>query len=661
MKKIMDYLEHWKEHSPEQCALCFLNYDSSEVTQNCIDWKTLYNMAHKYASYFQQEGVKKDSRIVITANQTPETIYSIFATLLLGGIFVLSPPPTDDVKIERTLSILEASGAEHIFIQHNSIVKTISEKISKKITILEPLKNNSLEAISCHSISNQEIISPIRTEINESDIALLQYTSGSTNKPKGVILTHKNIMAGMKVQNELVHCTNKDIYVTWLPFFHTMELTCGILYSLYAGRTHIVIQTNDFLSNPMCWIESLSEYKATITIAPMSGYLTSVNMFTANRSLYDSLDLSSIRYMISSSEPTHKQQADIVCNAFATLGLNQNNFCSGLGMTEALTMFTLTQNGIPSLSVDAKAYRNHKIRETSNPLEEQIILTGTGTPATNITVKVIHPTKLVECKPDEIGEIWYRGDIISMGYWNMKKETKAIFHAHYHGCEESFFRSGDMGFIKDNELYLTGRYKDCIIINGKNIFLADIEQTIRKFVPQLKQYTLKATSLSIEGTDQLLIAFEHAQDQTDYNELARTVNHIIARFFHISAYDIVITKIDGLPKTDNGKISPSRFKKHYKANTLETLFTLKKSTHENKNTEEFSEIGKKIKTIFEELLHVECRSTKDDYYSLGGTSLDIVQLIKQINKEFNVKLLLDIVLESATIGELEEHVRNALK
>lgn len=648
MCNITYYLEYWKNQLPEKNAFCFLDCNTKPFVETPVTWNTLYEKSYQYACYFQKQGVRKGDCIVITAEQSPETVYTIYGTLLLGAIFILVPPLTDEEKIERMESTIESSGARYLF---NQSIPNHSFEASflEHITLFTP---------SDVTESNVDYLS-IKTNIEDSDIALLQYTSGSTSKPKGVMLTHKNIMAGMEVQMTEYPCDSSDIYVTWLPFFHTMELSCGLLFSLFTGRQQIVIQTDDYLTNPVCWFEALSSYQATITVAPISGYVASVNMIKANSALYSHLDFSSIHYMVSSSEAVHKKQVELVYKVLSPFGLKPHSFLSGLGMTEALTIFTITKKGIHTLPVEMHAFRKKKIVVNSEDSEEQIRLTTVGIPGPGVSIKIINPITLNRCDTDEIGEIWYQGDLIAAGYWNMEKETEEVFRARYVGNDTTFFRSGDMGFLRDGELYLTGRRKDCIIINGKNIFLTDIEQTIRKYIKQLEHCILKATNIIIDGKEQLLLAFESRHKHADFNSLAHTINQVIARFFHINAYDIVITKQNGLPRTDNGKISPERLKIGYRDKSLDCIYTLK-STKQQTSKDAFSEIGLKIKNIFESILHVKCSSKTDDYYALGGTSLNIVQLIKQINNEFNICLSLDVVLETASIGDLEKHVRDAL-
>ncbi len=639
MNTIVNYLELQNTKQPNQNALIYLSYpdgESDERMERTITWHELYTQSRNYALNFLHNGITKNSRVVIIAEQNPETLFALYGTLLLGAIFVLVPAPTDESKMERLLSTIHSCEAQHLVVQ-NSISAQLSAQLEDSIQIIETT-----------SIQAQEGELPT-ISIKPDDVAFLQYTSGSLSQPKGVMITHKTILSALRIEAEQYPMDENDIFVSWIPYFHTMELMAGFLLSLFTGRTHVTLNTDSFLEKPARYYQVLSDYKATITIAPASSYVESLNGLTT-----DTLDLSSIRFLLSAAEPVYKRQVDCIYENLSKYNLKTDTFYSGVGMTEVPTMFTKTSKELTTITLNSSEFRNGVIKEADSSQKNKILLTSAGIPNQEITVKIVNPSTLKECAPNTIGEIWYQGDLIASGYWNMDEETHNLFHATLEGYDGFFFRSGDMGFLKDNHLYLTGRSKECIIINGKNIFANDIEQTIRKNIASLEHVVLKVAAISTEEREQIIIAIENNQ-YDNMKELITSVNHVIKQYYHVSAFDIFFTPENGIPRTDNGKLSSARLKDAYENHSLEILSHLK-TEHKKVEHVTFSEIAASIKEIFEEILHVTCTSPKDDFYELGGTSLTLVQAIKQIKKRYHVMIPIDYVVEDTSIEHLERYV-----
>ena len=514
-KTILDLLKYWADVTPNKKAYVFLNNDKED---NCVTFKEVYEGASKYAQYLRRKGLHKGDRVIIFAEQTVNTIYALYGTLMAGGIFILVLAPADEGKYQRLLYTLKSSEAKYIVCSEDHI-KFIRKDIN--ISIINGTDYNCENGY-------------IQFESEPEDIACLQYTSGSINEPKGIMWTHKNIISSMETLQK--YTFKDDIFVTWLPFFHSMGLCTGVLLNMYVNNTNVILDTEAFLNDPIEWLRKISQYKSTMVWAPNSAYLTCINLLKDNKDV--SLDLSSIRYMINCSESIPPSDWDDIASAFYKYGMDQNALCAVYGLSESTG--EVSGGRVYNLDLDEAKLQENIIEPAQYNSKKVKVLSGVGEIVDSVKVCIVNPKTLTQSRKNEVGEIWVQGEKVAYGYWNNSKATEETFEATLPGYEGTFLRTGDLGAIVNGQLYIMGRMKEMFIINGHNIFPRDIEINVKKHIKQLKSSIVYAFSVAIKNKENVVIVIEGAFKREEYKIICEKTRKIIYKYFDIEPYDVLL-------------------------------------------------------------------------------------------------------------------------
>ncbi|MBE6049197.1 MAG: hypothetical protein E7214_00670 [Clostridium sp.] len=627
---ILDFIKQWGKEAPNKKAYNFLQ--DNEDNNVCVTFKELYEGIIRYASCLQEKGVKKGDRIIIFGEQSIETIYSIYGTLMVGAIFVIVPTPVDKSKQERFIFAAKSSEAKYVFCK-KKILEEIN--IDTKIPVIDVLE-----------IRNEGTYNFVEEDIDEEDIAALQYTSGSINEPKGIMWTHKNIIESMKSLSK--YNPEGNTFVTWLPFFHSMGLLTGVLLNVYVGNTNVILTTDRFVSNPLEWLVKISEYRSSMVWAPNSAYITCANLVSKGK--YLNLDLSNVKCMINCSESINSSDWEKIASAFGSYGLSEDVLQGQYGLTEATG--EVSGGPVYNLDVDGRKLQENIIEIANSRTKEVKTLSGVGKIIDSVKVLIVNPETLKKCNNNEVGEIWVKGDKIAKGYWKNKEKTKESFKAVILGEEGCFFRTGDLGCIYEDQLYILGRMKEVVIVNGHNIYLRDIEINLKKEIIELEDAVVYSFSVNIDNKEQIIVGVEGSFD-SKFGKIAKEIKIVFHRYFGIDPYDILILPPEKLIRTDNGKFALGKNRKAYLSNDLEILYSCKRARTNKKNTN-FTTKGLEIKTIFEEVLDVKCNYVEDDFFDLGGDSLKTVVLVKQLSEHFKIKIDSDDLVDYRTIKDIEK-------
>ena len=635
MKKetILDLIKQWSKSTPDKIAYTFFKNNKEKSVS--ITFKDVYDGASKYAAYLRQTGLQKGDRVIILADQTEETIYSIYGTAMAGGVFILVPSPVDQGKYQRLLYTLKSSNAKCIL-----YTGQVSEKLKECTNVLII---NTADIVTDNSY--------ISEDVKANDIACLQYTSGSINEPKGIIWTHKNIMASMKILSK--YNQPKNNFVSWLPFFHSMGLCTGVLLNMYVNNTNIIIETDRFMKNPIEWIEKISEYKSSMVWAPNSGYLTCADILAGDKNT--SIDLSCIKYLINCSESIQPKDWDKIASGLGMYGLSEKSLCGVYGLSESTG--EVSGGRVYNVELDSDKLQENIIKKFDKNTKRSKVVSGVGTIDENLEVYLVDPEKLTQVGENEIGEIWVKGDSVSYGYWNKPEETQESFKATLPGYEGTFLRTGDLGGIIDNQLYIMGRIKEMFIINGHNIFPKDIEANLKKDIEALENSIVYAFSISIENKERVVIGLEGKLDESQYDNIAKNIRNVTYKYFDIEPYDVIVLSTNGLIRTDNGKLALNKNRQAYLSDSLNILYSSRKKNIKKKEVSEFTEVGLEIKKIFENILETECYSMKDDFFELGGSSLKTVVLEKQLSQAFNIKVTSEDLIDYSSIENIENLIK----
>ena len=394
--------------------------------------------------------------------------------------------------------------------------------------------------------------------INQDTLAYLQYTSGSTGKPKGVMVTHGNIIHNSEViYRSFEHHDNTKILM-WLPMFHDMGLIGGVMQPLYAGLPAVLMSPIALAQKPFLWLQAISKYKITTSGGPNFAYDLLCQKVTDKQKA--SLDLSSWEVAFSGAEPVRAETLEKFAELYKPCGFNQDAFYPCYGMAEATLFITgINAKEYPTISyLDKQALTEDKIVPVTpdNPNAKSAV--SCGHTWLGDEVIIVDPETKIECPQDRVGEIWTTGKGIGMGYWQREEQTESTFKATLvNHPDKTYLRTGDLGFIKDGELYITGRIKDMMILWGRNHYPQHIEETVETCHPALRPNHGAAFSVDVNGEEQLVVA--HEINRTDLRklnaeEVIGAIRLAVGEQNLANVFAVSLLKTGSIPKTSSGKI-----------------------------------------------------------------------------------------------------------
>ncbi|TWP50898.1 fatty acyl-AMP ligase [Lentzea tibetensis] len=380
--------------------------------------------------------------------------------------------------------------------------------------------------------------------------ALLQYTSGSTSAPKGVVITHGNLSQEVRTNATDLGLGDGTRGVFWVPQYHDLGLISVILSTL-AGNGHTyVLSPLTFLQHPSVWFDVMSRVKATHTAAPNFAFDLAVRKTTpAQRAEWD---LSALRVVMSAAEPIRAATVDAFYTAFGPTGLRRDSFYPAYGLAEHTV--SVSMGGKLVLSLDPVALRAGNVKITENGTR----LVGCGRMTKpDGRIRIVDPESLLPCGPDQVGEVWVSSGTKALGYHGLDEETRRAFHARVDGDDTPYLRTGDLGFLHEGELFITGRHKDVIIVNGRNFYPEDIEDAVRDSHPGIRPGGLASFSVSGDDGERLVIFVECNEKKADDELRAEIADAVRRRLYttHQLACDDVLVGRQGLVlKTTSGKV-----------------------------------------------------------------------------------------------------------
>jgi acyl-CoA synthetase (AMP-forming)/AMP-acid ligase II/acyl carrier protein len=388
-------------------------------------------------------------------------------------------------------------------------------------------------------------------------IAFLQYTSGSTSAPKGVVLTHRNLMHNSAAIRDAFGHTESTPGLVWLPPYHDMGLIGGILNPLFSGTQVALMPPAAFLQKPLRWLKAVSDWGVYTSGGPDFAYdLCIRSIKPADRA---TLDLSAWTVAFTGAEPVRKSTIDRFVEAFAPCGFRREAFYPCYGLAESTLFVTGGRRltGAKSVRIDPDGLRQNRVTSPAGSANE---LVGCGAPAADgAELRIVNPQTCVPCAADEVGEIWLRSASVAQGYWQKPEQTAATFAARLASEAvggRGWLRTGDLGFFADGELCVAGRCKDLIIVRGRNHHPHDLEHSASTSHAALRPGGAAAVGVDVNGAERLVIyhEVERTQRDADPNEIFAAVRESIASAHELQTHAIVLLKPGHLPRTSSGKV-----------------------------------------------------------------------------------------------------------
>jgi acyl-CoA synthetase (AMP-forming)/AMP-acid ligase II len=403
--------------------------------------------------------------------------------------------------------------------------------------------------------------------LNPATLAFLQYTSGSTAEPKGVMLSHGNLMHNLDMTYHAFGIGPDSRVVIWLPPYHDMGLIGGILQPLYAGTPVILMSPLDFLQRPLRWLQAIARYQAAVSGGPNFAYDLCVRKSTPEQRA--ALDLSHWQKAFNGAEPIRAGTLTRFATAFAGSGFRPEAFYPCYGLAEA----TLIVSGggkakTPAVTtVQAAALAENHVVPVAAEAEDSLTFVSCGPALGRQEIAIVHPVALSRCPAGQVGEIWLSGPSVAQGYWQRPQDTARTFLAYTADTGEGpFLRTGDLGFLQGGELFVTGRLKDLIIIDGLNHYPQDIEVTVEQSHPLLRPGCSAAFAVNSNGREGVVVVVEVARPKQvamlqessaagfTPDEIVKSVRRAVAQQHDLRLSEVVLLKAGTVPKTSSGKI-----------------------------------------------------------------------------------------------------------
>ena len=494
---------------------------------------------------------------------------SAFFGCLYAGVVAVPAYPPDPSRLEKTLPRLQAVAAD----SRVAIVLTTRE-IAEASTIREgapDLENSKwLATDAVQGSVAEEWREPARSP---EALAYLQYTSGSTAAPRGVMVSHANVLHNLALIEECFEHTRRSRGVIWLPPYHDMGLVGGVLQPLYVGFPVTLLSPVSFLKRPLRWLHAISRYRADVSGGPNFAYELCVRKIGSEQRR--DLDLSSWGLAFSGAEPVRAETLDRFVQAFGPCGFRREAFYPCYGLAEAtLIVSGGLKHAMPVVrNVERRALERGRAVEARAGSSGGRSLVGCGRALRHETVCVVDPASLAPSSPGYVGEIWVSGQSVAQGYWKLPEETERLFHARLAGSAGgTFLRTGDLGFLLDGELFVTGRLKDLIVIRGRNLSPSDIELAVGRSHPSLRPGCGAAFSIDVGEEERLVVAHEiDASAGCELEEVAAAIRQEVVEVHGIEVSAVVLIEPHGIPKTSSGKVQRHACRAGFLAGTLAVL------------------------------------------------------------------------------------------
>ncbi len=647
---LIELLEKRANERPSKPVYIFLEDGVREKQR--ITFKELSDNAKTIASVLQAKGNKGDRVLLIFPNGV-DFIVALFGVFYAGMTGVPVYAPRKNRNNSRFESVVGDCGADIIF-TNQQIFRDLEKNF-----IDEPYLSDK-EFLIFDNISKNDT-KWINPGIADEDLAILQYTSGSTGTPNGVMVSHQNIIHNSEIINQGFGHNDHSMGTNWLPNFHDMGLIGALLQPVYMGFCNVIIPPGEFIRNPGNWLKAITKYKTTTAGGPNFTFEYCIDKISEEE--INEIDLSSLKVLFCGAEPIHNKTLKSFADHFKSSNFIENQFYPCYGLAEYALMVTGGKISEKPIYLEADSNKLEVgIIEAASDTDESTTLVACGYPWLGTTVAIVNPETKKYSKVKEIGEIWVKGKSKTQGYWNNPKETEYTFNAFIQDNNDGpYLRTGDLGFVHGGQLYVTGRIKDLIIIRGLNHYPHDIEKSAEASHEALQPNASAAFSIIAANEERLVLVHEirrthlrdfNAEDIYDAIRLAISDEH------QILPYTILLIRTGSIPKTSSGKIQRLASKKAFRNNDLiiidQWIMNLQENVPLGLKDYSHSELKKWLTNWLASKKNLDTTSIDPDkpIASYGLDSIMAINLEKDVNETFGISWPIESFLQENTINSL---------
>lgn len=560
---------------PERAAVTYL--ERGEVPGRSISFAALDARARSLASRLQRQDVA-GARAILLFDACTELVEAFFGCAYAGVIAVPMPAPSSGVLnryLLRIKDVIVDCGARFVL-----TTAATREQLFRITADIEGFAGIAWIAVDEVNDAPEAWRRPL---IHGEDLIYLQYTSGSTSSPKGVMITHRNMMSVIGYNGLATGCRERGLStLCWMPFFHDFGLIDGIMVPLAHGMSVYLMSPFDFVQQPSRWVKAISALRITHSAGPSFSFdLVARKTTDAERR---TLDLSCWKRANNTAEPIRGNHMTRFFDAFEPAGFDPMAMAPAYAMAETTLSSTLSTGGVRYYPVSADALAKHQAT-TAQDGETMRLLAGCGRVwlgPWSVKVRIVDPTTRRALADGEVGEIWMHGDLVAAGYWQKPELTAERFQARItDGDDAPYMRSGDLGFMLDGELVVTGRLKDLIIVEGRNHYPQDIESCAERSHPGLRPGCSIAFAIDDGESSRVVLVCEIGKEYRvegdecgegewiDRAALERGIRREVSEAHQLRVHEIVLLPAGVLPKTTSGKVERSYCKVRYLEGSLQ--------------------------------------------------------------------------------------------
>jgi len=630
-----------------------ITYHEAEDEAREVSFGELYERALGILYHLQRIGARRGDKLILFLGNNEQFI-DVFWAAILGGIV---PVPValgiSDEHRHKLLRIARRLGEPFLYTERRSLERIGSFAAQAGETaVFEGLRTRAFLVDDLDDISRAGSVQRARP----GDTAFIQFSSGSTSAPKGVVLTHGNIIANWRGATEAAGFNEHDVSLSWMPLTHDMGLI-GLHLVMFANRVHThLMPTELFIRRPLLWLTLASRVRATILCSPNFGYKHYLKVL--GERAVQGLDLSAVRLIFNGAEPISVQLCDEFLTRLAPAQLKRNAMYPVYGLAEASLAVSFPPVGAPLRTLTLNRHRMKagtpvQLVPASDPDAVELICEGKAIPYCRVRIADDEDRELPE---DRIGHVHMTGDNVTHGYYEDPEANAAAFTA------DGWLRTGDLGLMHGGELYISGRAKEIIFVNGQNYYPHDLE-AIAQRAPGLELGKVVAAGMRVRGgeIEQLVVFVLHRGGVADFLPVATQIARLINEQTGLEVAQVVPVK--RIPKTTSGKIQRHLLEESYADGEfdadLRELAALR-AAHRGPESGTRTEIEQKLKAICDAALEGKRVDIHDNLFEIGASSLKLIEIHEQIDREYPGRVDLTELFDFPTIAELAQHLQGKL-
>jgi acyl carrier protein len=665
---LVDRLRYWRSAKPDSVAFRFLG-DGSKVTES-ITFSQLDERVRACAARLISLGLR-GQRALLMYPSSIEFIVAFFGCQYAGVTAVPAYPPRRNRNMGRINTIADDAST--------AIALTTREVINRRDRMT--VDNGTL--LEREWLATEEIPVEMASDWNHpgiypDDLAIIQYTSGSTGSPKGVMLSHHNVLANCRYIATAFQIRDHYRGVSWLPFYHDMGLIGGLITSFFVGGECSTMSPTHFIAKPIRWLKAISTLSADVSGGPNFAYAHCCEKISDEAC--QGLDLSHWKVAFNGAEPIRPDILERFTRKFAPWGFRHEAHYPCYGMAETTLIVTGGNPEKPPVieTFDAEELTRHRVKPIPPVAENVKRMVGCGQLLQDEELAIVDPEKLAALPDDKIGEIWVRSESVGQGYWQKQQETRETFRAELADQPgKHFLRTGDLGFMHDGELYVTGRLKDMIIVRGVNRYPQDIEATAEECHRKIRAGGSAAFAVDHWDRERLVIVSEVDRSQdADWDDIIQNVRAAVIAQHDLPPDEIILVRAGSTPKTSSGKVQRHACRNKYMDEDLlvvarwsaEQAITPPAAPTPDHGREAVSltsrpEVIGIVERFVREVARERARHLTPDtniVVDLGLDSLERLQIANSLEEHFGGRFPDEVLQEIETIGEVaaavEEHI-----